>query len=112
MFIIEEFVPGNWWHSIQLQVERESWQGTMSCERTLLLGEHVLDQVAHTVAVAKLVVVPADSEQKIGGYNYWARYTREVWYSWMENNSHEVNVIWRSRKRLKNFRIEGFPVNM
>lgn len=36
----------------------------MSCERTLLLGEHVLDQVAHTVAVAKLVVVPADSEQR------------------------------------------------
>lgn len=28
----------------------------------LLLGEHVLDQVTHTVAVAKLVVVPAGGE--------------------------------------------------
>lgn len=28
----------------------------------LLLAEHVQDQVAHTVAVAKLVVVPADEQ--------------------------------------------------
>lgn len=32
-------------------------------EETLLLGEHVLDQVAHTVAVAKLIVVPADKPE-------------------------------------------------
>lgn len=31
-------------------------------DRTLLLGEHVLDQVAHTVAVAELVVIPADND--------------------------------------------------
>lgn len=28
--------------------------------RTLLLGRHVQDQVTHTVAVAKLVVIPAE----------------------------------------------------
>lgn len=30
----------------------------------LLLGEHVLDQVTHTVAVAKLVVVPMGGENR------------------------------------------------
>lgn len=33
---------------------------------TSLLGEHVADQVAHTVAVAKLVVVPADQRRTAG----------------------------------------------
>lgn len=43
---------------IQLQMN----EGIMgrNDDRTLLLGEHVLDQVAHTVAVAELVVIPAD----------------------------------------------------
>lgn len=33
---------------------------------TSLLGEHVADQVAHTVAVAELVVVPADQRRTAG----------------------------------------------
>ena len=43
-------------------MKRESWEGTLSRDRTLLLGEHVQDQVAHTVAVAELIVVPADKQ--------------------------------------------------
>lgn len=36
----------------------------IEAEETLLLGEHVLDQVAHTAAVAELVVVPARTRWK------------------------------------------------
>lgn len=56
----EEFDPGDGWHGIQLQVKEEGIVGRNG-GRTSLLGEHVMDQVAHTVAVAELVVVPADS---------------------------------------------------
>lgn len=42
-----------------------SWQTARRSpgNHLLLLGEHVLDQVAHTVAVAKLIVVPAGNQR-------------------------------------------------
>lgn len=59
MFAAEQFAPGDGWHGLRLQVK-----GIMgrNDDRTLLLGGHVMDQVAHTVAVAELVVVPADKQ--------------------------------------------------
>lgn len=55
-----EFAPGDRRHGIQLQATEEGIMGTS------LLGEHVADQVAHTVAVAELVVVPADQRRTAG----------------------------------------------
>lgn len=52
-------------HPVQTVTEkRESWEETRKpWQDFLLLAEHVQDQVAHTVAVAELVVVPADTQR-------------------------------------------------
>lgn len=67
VFVVEEFAPGGRTarHPVQTVTEkRESWEETRKpWQDFLLLAEHVQDQVAHTVAVAELVVVPADTQR-------------------------------------------------
>ncbi len=93
-FFVEEFAPGtDGTASGYRWRKRESWEGTMSRDKTLLLGGHVQDQVAHAVAVAELVVVPADKR--------WTEI--EI----TESGEHGMLGVCRSRKNIfkKGFKI-------
>lgn len=82
-------------HPVQTVTEkRESWEGTRKpWQDFLLLAEHVQDQVAHTVAVAELVVVPADTQR--------AERAGMMSYSWEEvrfsrHQSQEVTFMYNT----------------